>query len=81
MAYMTIEQEAADLLLAGATPEQISEMEDSLKFCLGGMALKNGRWEVAPAVKRVLRDVPPADALPRFQRGIEVCKAARRLVR
>jgi hypothetical protein len=79
MAFMTIEQEAADLLVAGATPEQIDEMENSLKFCLAGMALKNGKWEISPAVKRVLRDVPPDHALHRFHRGVEVCKAARRL--
>jgi len=81
MAFMTINQEAADLLVAGATLEEIDEMENSLQFCLAGMALKNGKWEISPAVKRVLRDVQPGDALPRFERGIKVCEAARLLMK
>ena len=80
MAFLTVEAEAADLLIVGATLEQIGEMESSLRFCLEGMSFKNGQWEVTPAVKRVLRDTPPSDALPRLERGIEVCRAARLLV-
>ena len=81
MAVMTIEAEAADLLIAGATAEQIDEMAASLHFCIEGMSFKNGRWEISPAVKRVLRDTPPGDALPRFERGIKVCEAARLLMK
>jgi hypothetical protein len=81
MAFMTIEQEAADLLIAGATAEQIDEMESSLRFCLEGMSFKHGQWEITPAVQRVLRDTPPSDALPRFERGIKVCEAARLLMK
>jgi hypothetical protein len=79
MAFMTIEAEAADLLIAGATAEQIDEMESSLRFCIAGMNFKNGQWEITPPVARILRDTPPGDALPRLQRGIKVCEAARRL--
>ena len=80
MAFLTVEAEAADLLIVGATLEQIGEMESSLRFCLEGMSFKNGQWEITPAVKRVLRDTPPSDALPRIERGIEVCREARLLV-
>lgn len=79
MAFLTVEAEAADLLIAGATAEQIDEMESSLRFCLEGMSFKNGQWEITPPVARILRDTPPGDALPRLQRGIKVCEAARRL--
>jgi hypothetical protein len=81
MALLTIEEEAADLLIAGATLTQIDEMQASLHFCIEGMSFKNGRWEITPAVKRVLRDTPPGDALPRFERGIKVCEAARLLMK
>lgn len=79
MAFLTVEAEAADLLIAGATAEQIDEMEASLRFCIQGISFQNGAWQVSPPVARILRDTPPGDALPRLERGVAVCQAARRL--
>jgi len=81
MAFMSIEAEAADLLIAGATAEQIDEMEASLRFCIQGISFQNGAWQVSPPVARILRDTSPAHALPRLERGIEVCRAARLLMK
>jgi hypothetical protein len=80
MAFLSIEAEAADLLIAGATAEQIDEMAASLHFCIQGISFQNGAWKVSPPVARILRDTPPGDALPRLERGIKVCEAARLLI-
>jgi hypothetical protein len=80
MARLTIQQEAIELLRAGATPSEIDEMEAGLRFCTAGISFRNGAWKVSPPVARVLGGTPPSDALPRLERGIEVCKAARLLI-
>ncbi|MCA3278747.1 MAG: hypothetical protein ING10_05710 [Roseomonas sp.] len=80
MDNLTIEAEAKDLIAAGASSDQIDEMESALRFCVEGMSFVNGAWSISPPVARVLRDTPPGDALPRFLRGIEVLETARRLV-
>ena len=79
MADMTVEQEAEDLLRAGASQSEIHEMEASLRFCIRGISIQDGAWQVSPPVARILRDTSPAHALPRLERGIKVCEAARRL--
>ena len=79
MHEMSIEQEALGLLEAGASLEQIGEMTQALEICVSGMSFRRGRWTLSETVKRVLRNVPPSEALPRFERGLEVLALAKRL--
>jgi len=81
MDSLSIAAEALDLVSAGASLADINEMESALALCIGGMTFRNGYWEIVPAVRRVLGNTPPDQALPRFQRGVEVCEAARLLMK